>query len=152
MNQEQKKLIGQRIKSMRTALGLYQSHLAEKVGVDRASISNYEIGRAVPPWDVAVKMAEVFNCTTDYLLGNTNINLYDWVPSPQEASEQEQNKVHITKETPASYAHEKEFLSKIELSDEELVKQFKLSVDGRELSEKELRKLVAFLRMERSLD
>lgn len=56
------------------------------------------------------------------------------------------------KKTPDPLENEKEFVSKIELSDEELVKQFKLSVDGRELSEKEFRRIIAQVRMERQLD
>ncbi|GIO09702.1 hypothetical protein J31TS6_57300 [Brevibacillus reuszeri] len=50
------------------------------------------------------------------------------------------------------FANEKEFLSKIDLSDEELLAQFKLTVDGRDLTVKEIKKLLAFLRMERNLD
>ncbi|MGG4499138.1 helix-turn-helix domain-containing protein [Brevibacillus reuszeri] len=58
----------------------------------------------------------------------------------------------IIKETPASNENEKEFLSKIDLSDEELLAQFKLTVDGRDLTQKEVKKLLAFLRMERNLE
>lgn len=57
-----------------------------------------------------------------------------------------------TKTNSDPFANEKEFLSKIDLSDEELLGQFKLAVDGRDLSPKEIKKLLAFLRMERSLD
>jgi hypothetical protein len=56
------------------------------------------------------------------------------------------------KKNPNSLINEKEFVSKIELSDDELVKQFKLSVDGQELSEKEFRRIIAQVRMERKLD
>jgi transcriptional regulator with XRE-family HTH domain len=55
-------------------------------------------------------------------------------------------------ETPSQYASEKEFIASIDLSDEELTKQYKVMVDGRELTEKELKKLLAFVRMERELD
>ncbi|MGG1443531.1 helix-turn-helix transcriptional regulator [Brevibacillus laterosporus] len=142
-----KKRIGERIKARRTDAGLYQAHLAEKVGVDRVSISNYETGRAMPPWDIIVALAEVLNCTTDYLLCKSDINLYDWIPSPAEEAEEAQKK-----ENPDPYKNEKEFLKNIDLSDEELRKNFKVVMDGRELTDKEWKKLIAFLRLERDLD
>jgi transcriptional regulator with XRE-family HTH domain len=143
--------IAQRIIDLRKSRGWSQDQLAEKLSMNRANISNYERGIITNiPSEVLIKLSEIFNVTVDYLLCKTDINLYDWVPSPQE--EQMPKKVLGIKETPVSYENEKEFLSKIDLSDEELVAQFKLSVDGRELSQKELKKLVAFLRMERSLD
>ncbi|MCR8986019.1 helix-turn-helix domain-containing protein [Brevibacillus laterosporus] len=143
-NTDLKKRIGERIKTQRTEAGLYQSHLAERVGVDRVSISNYETGRAMPPWDIIVALAEVLNCTTDYLLCKTDINLYDWIPSPTEEAQKKRNS--------DPYKNEKEFLANIDLSDEDLRKKFKVVMDGRELTEKEWKKLVAFLRLERDLD
>ncbi|WPS88544.1 helix-turn-helix transcriptional regulator [Brevibacillus halotolerans] len=140
-NTDLKKRIGERIKEKRTEAGLYQSHLAERVGVDRVSISNYETGRAVPPWDIIVALAEVFNCTTDYLLCKTDINLYDWITSPAEEAQK--------KENPDPYKDEKGFLANIDLADEELLKQFKVVLDGQELTEKEWKKLIAFLRVDR---
>nr|WP_278429823.1 helix-turn-helix transcriptional regulator [Brevibacillus laterosporus] len=142
-----KKRIGERIKARRTDAGLYQAHLAEKVRVDRVSISNYETGRAMPPWDIIVALAEVLNCTTDYLLCKSDINLYDWIPSPSEETEEAQKK-----ENPDPYKNEKEFLANIDLSNEDLRKKFKVVVDGQELTEKEWKKLIAFLRLERDLD
>ncbi|MFM1655535.1 helix-turn-helix domain-containing protein [Brevibacillus sp. B_LB10_24] len=56
------------------------------------------------------------------------------------------------KENPDPFTNEKEFLSEIDLSDEELMQRYKVMVDGRELTEKEWKKLLAFLRMERDLD
>ncbi|WP_019123589.1 helix-turn-helix domain-containing protein [Brevibacillus massiliensis] len=53
---------------------------------------------------------------------------------------------------PFSDESEKEFLAEIDLSDEELMQRYKVMVDGRELTEKEWKKLLAFLRMERDLD
>ncbi|WP_312117999.1 helix-turn-helix domain-containing protein [Brevibacillus reuszeri] len=139
--------IAQRITDLRKSRGWSQDQLAEKLAMNRANVSNYERGIITNlPSEVLLKLSEIFNVTVDYLLCKTDVNLYDWVPSPAEESE---NK---TKETPASYENEKEFLSKIDLSDDELLAQFKLTVDGRDLTQKEVKKLLAFLRMERSLE
>ncbi|MGG0755686.1 hypothetical protein [Brevibacillus laterosporus] len=40
-------------------------------------------------------------------------------------------------------------MANIDLTDEELRKQFKVVVDGRELTKKEWKKLIAFLRVDR---
>ncbi|MGG4452359.1 helix-turn-helix domain-containing protein [Brevibacillus porteri] len=145
--------IAQRIIDLRKSRGWSQDQLAEKLGMNRANVSNYERGIITNlPSEVLLKLSEIFNVTVDYLLCKTDINLFDWVPSPSEEAHQMPKKVLQTKETPVSYEYEKEFLSKIDLSDEELLAQFKLTVDGRDLTPKELKKLLAFLRMERSLD
>jgi transcriptional regulator with XRE-family HTH domain len=47
---------------------------------------------------------------------------------------------------------EEEFVRSVDLSDEELMKKYRVTVDGRELTEKEWKKLIAFLRIERDLD
>jgi transcriptional regulator with XRE-family HTH domain len=45
-----------------------QGELAERVGGDPAQISRYENGRITPSADAVVKLAEVFDVSTDYLL------------------------------------------------------------------------------------
>lgn len=55
------------------------------------------------------------------------------------------------KETPASYAvNEKEFLRDLELSDKQLMQQFNLQLDGKELTEDEAKNLISYLRFLRS--
>ncbi|GIO03448.1 hypothetical protein J5TS2_41160 [Brevibacillus halotolerans] len=92
-------------------------------------------------------------------LCKTDINLYDWTPSngsPCKVSDQVVTYYSDTewqkKENSDPYKNEKEFLANIDLSDEDLRKKFKVVMDGRELTEKEWKKLVAFLRLERDLD
>lgn len=58
----------------------------------------------------------------------------------------------ISKTSPDPYKNEKELISKIELSDEELLKQFEFELDGRPLTEKEIKRLLAYVRAERSLE
>ncbi|UHA74439.1 helix-turn-helix domain-containing protein [Paenibacillus sp. 481] len=50
------------------------------------------------------------------------------------------------------YQNEKELVSNIELSDEELLNRFSFSFEGKPLSEKEIKRLLAYIRVEHSLD
>ncbi len=58
----------ERVHALRKEHGWSQGELAEKVGADPAQISRYENGRITPSADVVVRIAEVFDVSTDYLL------------------------------------------------------------------------------------
>ena len=62
-------LIGKRIKNMRLEKGLSQQELGDLLGVTKVSICGYENGTRTPSLETFNLMAEVFNTTTDYLLG-----------------------------------------------------------------------------------
>lgn len=49
-----------------------QQELADKIGVSRGTIGMYEIGKRDPDTNTLIKIAQTFNVTTDYLLGNTS--------------------------------------------------------------------------------
>jgi transcriptional regulator with XRE-family HTH domain len=72
MNEERKKLIGSRIKKCRQDNKLSQEELAQKLDMKRSNVANYEAGRVVPPGNALLEMSEIFNVTTDYLLGSTS--------------------------------------------------------------------------------
>lgn len=58
-----------RIKDLRKQKGLTQEELGKLLNVQKAAVSKYELGRAVPSTDVLMKMAKIFGVTTDHLLG-----------------------------------------------------------------------------------
>ena len=62
-------LIGKRIKDMRIEKGLSQQELGDLLGVTKVSVCGYENGTRTPSLDTFNLLAEVFNTTTDYLLG-----------------------------------------------------------------------------------
>ena len=62
-------LVGDRIKLLRKSMNISQEQLAEKLGMKRTNISNYEAGRVVPPSNVLFELAELFSVSTDFLLG-----------------------------------------------------------------------------------
>lgn len=62
--------IGERIKDLRTKENLSQSKLANKIGVTKATISQYEIGGIKNiPSDKLQKIATALNTSPQYLLG-----------------------------------------------------------------------------------
>ncbi len=56
-----KKLIGERIKTLRRQAGLTQERLAEKVGLDARHLSRLEVGRNYPSLDSLERIAKVLN-------------------------------------------------------------------------------------------
>lgn len=58
-----------RIKNLRQSKELTQVQLAEKLGVKKQSISNWENDNIMPSVDMLVRIADFFQVSTDYLLG-----------------------------------------------------------------------------------
>ena len=65
-------MLSQRIKALRTNKEYTQKELAEKLGLTPKMISFYELGDRVPPPDVLEKLADIFEVSTDYLLGRSD--------------------------------------------------------------------------------
>ena len=62
-------MLGARIKELRKEFGLSQVDLASRMEVTKQTISNWENENIQPSIDMLVGLANVFNVTTDYLLG-----------------------------------------------------------------------------------
>jgi len=60
--------IGKRIKQLRKYHNLSQDDVAKYLELQRTAVSSYESGDAIPPTLVVIKLAKLFNVTTDYLL------------------------------------------------------------------------------------
>jgi len=58
------------IKHFRLQKGLSQTQIAEKIGVSRQAISNWESGKTYPDLDNIVLLCKVYEITTDELLGS----------------------------------------------------------------------------------
>lgn len=65
---------GERLKFLREKEKMYQSELAEKLNLAPSSISMYERGDRDPDTSTLAKIAQIFNVTTDYLLGISDTN------------------------------------------------------------------------------
>jgi transcriptional regulator with XRE-family HTH domain len=65
-------LFGDKLRKLRRARGMTQTDLAHQLGLaTHAQISHLETGRSAPSLDVAVRVADLFGITTDYVLRDT---------------------------------------------------------------------------------
>lgn len=62
-----------RIRELRKARGLKQTDFSEILGVSQAALSGYETGKYQPDYDTLIKIANLLDVSTDYLLGKTDI-------------------------------------------------------------------------------
>ncbi len=58
-----------RIKQLRCERNLSQRALAQKIGSSQKAVDLWEKGINEPKADIVISLANVFECTTDYLLG-----------------------------------------------------------------------------------
>lgn len=57
------------MRTCRAMIGLTQSELAERVGVDKQSVINWEKGEYMPSLRTAVKLADEFGISLNQLVG-----------------------------------------------------------------------------------
>lgn len=73
------KMMGDRLSELRRDFGYTQEDLSLLLKINRSSISNYEQGINEPSLSTIVKLANLYNVSTDYLLCRTkeknNFNL-----------------------------------------------------------------------------
>ena len=65
--------IGQKIRVLREKHGLKQINLANALQVSPQAVSKWERGAARPETDLLVRIAQLFDVSTDYLLGITDV-------------------------------------------------------------------------------
>lgn len=65
-DKKMKDSIGNKLKTLRKSQRLTQQAVADKVGITRATLSNYEIGRRTPHLKDLQRLAEFFNVGLDY--------------------------------------------------------------------------------------
>ena len=63
-----------RVKELRLKAGLSMDQLARELGITKSRISMWENNGTVPRMNILIDLANYFNVTTDYLLGNDDIN------------------------------------------------------------------------------
>ncbi len=59
------------LKGLREDHDLSQTDMAKMLNCSQVSYSYYELGRRDIPTDVLIKLADFFDCSIDYLLGQT---------------------------------------------------------------------------------
>lgn len=59
----------ERLAGYRAERGLTQTQMAEKLGISRSTYANYEVGKRTPDLWMLIKIADVFTCSLDELVG-----------------------------------------------------------------------------------
>lgn len=101
---------GERLKELRKSKNLTQEKLAEQLSVNRDALAKWETDRAFPDVNIIKELADLFEVTTDYLLGRKEDSL-----AARVGALLKENKGLLTKE-------EEEFLLKMIQSYLETVK------------------------------
>ena len=60
--------LSEKIMDLRKRSGWSQEELAEQLGISRQSVSKWETGESVPDLERIIRMSELWNVSTDYLL------------------------------------------------------------------------------------
>jgi len=63
------KIIGQRIRQLRTKHGMTQRELAGALNIGLSTIARWETIGIARNYGSVIKLSKFFNCTTDYLYG-----------------------------------------------------------------------------------
>ena len=66
-------MLGQRIYELRVAFGWSQVELAKRLGVAKQTVSNWENENIQPSIEMLIRLAKLFNVTTDYMLSLDSI-------------------------------------------------------------------------------
>ena len=66
--------LNENIRTLRMARGLNQVEFAERLGVTKQCVSNWENDNVLPSIEMLVKMADFFQVSTDYLLGRAPVS------------------------------------------------------------------------------
>lgn len=86
------KKLGRAIKALRTKQGITQDDLAEKLGVKRSAVGNWEQGTRTPDMEQLEAIADIFNVDMNYFSEKTPEEYYYDLKTKQMAQEILNNK------------------------------------------------------------
>ena len=101
-------MFAKRLTNLREKKNLYQKDIAEIFNIEQATVSNWEKGKRIPDSDMLIKLANFFEVSVDYLLGND---------APITDNEKELKEIEMLKQLLIrnNFMHSHEDLSKEEL-------------------------------------
>jgi len=149
---------GDFIKKHRLASGFKsQRRLAEKTGISPATISRIESEIQLPEIRTLQTLSHYLE-TTSYVELMVVCGYWDEDELLEDLSAKENSNDQFVAEENNSYSHKKspsneeDFIESIDLTDEELAKQFDLRIDGQKLTEDETKGIIAYIRSLRQID
>lgn len=66
-------ILARRLRALREEFGYLQKFVADKLGIKSNTLSGYENGTRTPDPSMLSNIADLYNVSTDYLLGRTNV-------------------------------------------------------------------------------
>lgn len=82
-------MFSDRLKELRNVHNVSQKKLADALFVSQQSIAKWELDKSSPNPDMIVKIADFFNCSTDFLLGRTDDPRLEIKKAPPESGAEE---------------------------------------------------------------
>jgi transcriptional regulator with XRE-family HTH domain len=74
----------ERVRNIMEEQGITQYKLAKEAGIPHSSMSAFLKGEIKnPSMEMISKIGDVLHVTTDFLLGKSDVNLYDWISSDE---------------------------------------------------------------------
>ncbi|WML46208.1 helix-turn-helix transcriptional regulator [Neobacillus sp. PS3-40] len=64
--------LSEKLKQLRDSRNWSQQYLADKMKLDRSTISRYETGKSIPPYEIVIQFAEAYQVEKDYLVVELN--------------------------------------------------------------------------------
>lgn len=115
-------MFAKRLIDLRENKNIFQKDLANILNVEQATVSQWENGKRIPDSETLIKIANYFNVTVDFLIGNDKKGITTF--KEQEMKEKEVLKKLLVKN---EYMKEDE-----DLSNEELNKIMKFIIQNKE--------------------
>lgn len=65
--------LSKKLKDLRDINGISQSDLADQIHVHRSTVAHWELGTRKPDYEMIKALSEIFNVSTDFLIGATDV-------------------------------------------------------------------------------
>ena len=65
-------MFDERLKLLRKKCGYTQVSLAETLGVSKGTVAMWETGKRTPDFETLIRLSDLFDVRTDYILGKSN--------------------------------------------------------------------------------
>ena len=76
--------IGRKLRTLRKGRKLTQQDVADRLGLVRATVSNYDVGKRTPHLSLLKKFAEFYGVTLDYFGVTTNDEIFELLSRARE--------------------------------------------------------------------
>ncbi|EAD2670999.1 XRE family transcriptional regulator, partial [Listeria monocytogenes] len=121
-------MFGNRLKQLRKNNNKTQEDISKILGISRGAYSHIENGRNEPDMETIVKLADIFEVSTDYLLGKSNNGLVDIIAAHIDSNATEEDIKEILayiEEKRKEHANEKEInITEVASKEDEEINKF----------------------------